>query len=166
MLVPWVPCPDKSPYHPPHPKACWKFAGFQVLENGQVACKCNKEAKRILSQYTLIHFLQERYREGFQAYLNEGLRPAEYEYRPHRLKRPLESFSRTRDPLKMVVFYDNNSCNYFPLAVCLLLRDKQGAFALVDDFGKVMTGTIFMFTVVVPMERRIQVEGGHMTSWD
>ena len=67
LLVPWVPCPDKSPYHPPRPKACWKFAGFEVLENGQVACKCNKEAKRILSQYALIHFLQERYREGFQA---------------------------------------------------------------------------------------------------
>ena len=55
---------------------------------------------------------------------------------------------------------------FFPMAVCLLSKDKQGAFVLVDDFGKVMTDTIFMFTVVVPMERRIQVMDGHMSSWD
>jgi hypothetical protein len=151
LLVPRVPCPDGSCYFPPHPTSCWKFAGFRVSKDGRVACEVTKEATRTLWQYTMIHFLQQRHRSGFIAYLNKALRPPHYEYRPYRLKTRGEQ--RIRDPLKMIVFYVNKRA--FPMAVCLLLRDKQGAFALVDDFGKVMAQTMFMFLVNGPIERSI-----------
>jgi hypothetical protein len=152
ILVPRVSCPDGTIYYPPHPKSCWKFAGFKVSKDGKVACEATTNAKRTLWQYTMIHFLQDRYKSGFITYLSTALRPAQYEYRPYLLKTRGEQ--RIRDPLKMIVFYDNGR-RAFPMAVCLLLRERQGAFALVDDFGKVIPQTMFMFLVNGPIERAI-----------
>jgi hypothetical protein len=61
--------------------------------------------------------------------------------------------SRICDPIKMVVFYDADKQKAVEMmVVCLiLLRNKQGAFASVDDFGRVILDTTTWFLVKHPM---------------
>jgi hypothetical protein len=64
--------------------------------------------------------------------------------------------SRICDPIKMVVFYDANKQKVVEMmVVCLLLCNKQGAFALVDDFGRVILDTTNRFLVKHPVFRPI-----------
>jgi hypothetical protein len=50
------------------------------------------------------------------------------------------------DPQKLIVFYDNDKQYAIkPMAVCLLVNQYQGAFALVDDFGQIMKEETMQF---------------------
>jgi hypothetical protein len=47
-----------------------------------------------------------------------------------------------------VVFYDNDTQKAIePMAVCFLVRNLMGVFALVDDFGRVIPEESIVFEV-------------------
>jgi hypothetical protein len=108
--------------------------------------------QRVAIFYTVMKFLLEKYHGGMVDYFSEMLATHQCEFVPQTYK----VGSRMCDPIKMIVFYDNDKQNQVEMmAVCLLLRKKQGVFALVDDFGRVMEGTTTRFLVQRPVFRSI-----------
>ena len=89
-------------------------------------------------------FLQEHYAKGLETYFLEILVNLRHEFIPQERK----VGARNRDAMKLVVFYDNNvQTDIEPMAICMLLRNNNGLFALTDDFGKVIEGEYFWFKV-------------------
>lgn len=153
-VIPSILIPDGSTYYPPVPNSSWSNTEFEV-----------NKAKRVMfpnasvaSKYTIIQFLQTRFGRGFHTYLTGLLREDVFEFRPR-----IPSDRPLFDLLRLVVFYDNNDrvngatsggpCAV-PMAVCMLLPEGQGVFALVDDFGSVIKATTHRFLVSQRMTRR------------
>jgi hypothetical protein len=149
MFVPSIPMADGTIYYPPIPGMSWRKANFEVTKNGRVTFPKWDVARN----YTIIQFLLEKYHDGLDAYFSEILGQLEVEYMSQRTR----AGSRLCDPIKMVVFFDNDHQSRIqPMAVLLLLRRKQGAFALVDDFGRVIQDTTYRFRVTSPVVRPIK----------
>ena len=49
----------------------------------------------------------------------------------------------------MIVLYNNDQRVMELMAICLELRNNQGVFALVDDFGRVLRDTCIRFVLVL-----------------
>jgi hypothetical protein len=77
-----------------------------------------------------------------EQYLSRLLLSRSWKYKPHRPK----ITARRCDPVKMIVLYDNDRRIVEPMAVCLQLLHGQAAFALVDDFGRVLQDTTHRFS--------------------
>jgi hypothetical protein len=115
---------------------------YVVMCDGEVAFREDKAV--IARRYTVLKFLFLCYREGMRKYLSKLLNSRPWTYVPHRPK----IAARRCDPLKMVVLYDNDKREIDPMAVCLLLKNKQAAFALLDDFGRVLEDTTQRFVCI------------------
>ena len=139
FILPFIRQPDGEIYYPPVPERCWSNHEFKLLSDGRVAFKRGRE--EIVRRYTVMKFLFEYHRKGMEEYLRELLGSREWKYSPHRSK----VAARRCDPLKMIVLYDNDRRIVEPMAVCLQLMHGQGAFALVDDFGRILQDTTHMF---------------------
>jgi hypothetical protein len=147
-VVPSIRNVSGSIYYPPVPGRTWMKSNFVVTEEGRVSFP----NARVAENYTVINFLMDEYRKGMEAYFSEILATHQYEFVPYTYK----VGSRICDPIKMIVFYDSDKQNQVEMmAVCLLLRNKQGVFALVDDFGRVMEDTTTRFLVQGPVFRSI-----------
>jgi hypothetical protein len=140
MCVPSIVTGNGSVYYPPMPGKSWKKSNFKVTEEGKVSFPSEKVA----TSYTILQFLMDTYPKGMEEYFSKTIASANCEYIPEKYK----VGSRMCDPIKMVVFYDSDDQQKLePMAVCLLLRNNQGAFALVDDFGRIIQDTTFRFLV-------------------
>jgi hypothetical protein len=139
MFIPSIRMADGSIYYPPVPPSCWSQSKFQITSDGEL---CFPEP-RVARGYTIITFLLDRHKDGMERWFNEVLLQEGIQYSPHRLK----ISTRRRDPKKMVVFYDNDKREIEPLAVCMQINMVQGAFALVDDFGRILQDTTHYFKI-------------------
>jgi hypothetical protein len=79
-----------------------------------------------------------------QKYLSKLLNSRPWTYTPHRPK----IAARRCDPQKMVVMYNNDKREIEPMAVCVLLKNQQAAFVLLDDFGRVLEDTTERFICI------------------
>jgi hypothetical protein len=148
MVVPSITDATGSIYYPPVPGRSWKKSKLLVSEEGRVSFP----NARVAQGYTVMNFLMDRYRKGMEDYFSEILAAHKWEFVPQTYK----VGSRMCDPIKMIVFYDSDKQSQVEMmAVCLLLRKKQGVFALVDDFGRVMEDTTTRFVVQHPVFRSI-----------
>jgi hypothetical protein len=131
---------NKNVYYPPIPSSTWKESKFEVTDAGRVSFP----NPRVARMYTILKFLQENYFLGLQKYFSELLKSNGFAF----VSQYYKPGSRNRDPLKMIVFYDNDTQRAIePMAVCLLLRNNVGVFALVDDFGAAIQDESFFFNI-------------------
>jgi hypothetical protein len=131
---------ENDTYYPKEPCKAWENSGFVISNEGVV---CFPE-KRVARSYTIMKFLEERYTLGLQAYFSNLMTCTNCEYTPQHY----QIGTRRRIPQKMIVFYDNDCQNCIEaMAVCLLFRNRLGAFSLVDDFGRVIKEDPFLFEV-------------------
>jgi hypothetical protein len=136
----WVPCiklDNGMRYYPPIPSGSWTRAEYRELGNGQVGFR----RKEVAIRYAVIRFLMDRFEEALKPFLLRLLRGECLDFEPQRLI----ITPRLRDPKKMIVLYNNDQRVMEPMAICLELKKRQGVFALVDDFGRVLRDTCIRF---------------------
>ena len=127
-----------SCYYPPTPRSFWDKSGFNVWMDGKVYFPKADTARR----YTLLMFLLTQFRVGLETYLKGVLNMNRFKYVPQRLK----ILPWRRDPQKLVIFHDNDTHGVEPMmAVCMQVNMREGAFALVDDFGKIIQESTHRF---------------------
>ena len=136
----WVPSirlMDRSRYHPPLPTGSWAGSNYIVSGDGRVGFR-NKE---LATRYASIRFLIDNFDDGLKPFVIGLLKKPEMEFKPQRL----HVSTRRRDPLKMIILYDNDHRLIEPMAICLELKKRQGLFALVDDFGRILRDSSIRF---------------------
>ena len=129
-----------SCYHPPIPPTHWINSQYSILPDGRVSFPNADIARR----YTVITFLMEEFKDIMENYFKRSLCKRKIEYQPQRLK----VGPRRRDPEKLVIFFDNDrrrSCKESMIAVCIQVNKTEGAFALVDDFGRIIQKSTHRF---------------------
>jgi hypothetical protein len=135
----FIPLDKERHYHPPPPGKTWNSSGFR-LEDGLVWFP-NAEVAR---GYTIISFLLNEQSAAMEEWFVGLLSYTVTDFVPHRLT----ISSRRRDPLNMVVLYDNDEHQTMvPMAVCLKICEGEGVFVLTDDFGRILRDSAYRFEI-------------------
>lgn len=138
----WIPSIKKKEgvvYHPPVPTRSWGESAYEKVDAGYPGFY----VKDVAVRYTVIMLVMKNFDDALKPFLCNLLKKCTCNFEPQRLF----VAPRRRDPMKMIVLYDNDKRKIEPTAVCLQISPNEGLFALVDDFGKIMRDTCLSFIV-------------------
>jgi hypothetical protein len=135
----FIPLDRDRHYNPPPPGKSWNSSGFR-LEDGIVWFPKAEVARG----YTIISFLLNEQSAAMEEWFVRLLSQKGTDFVPHRLT----ISARRRDPVKMVVLYDNDEHQTMvPMAVCLKICEGEGVFVLTDDFGRILRDSAYRFEI-------------------
>ena len=141
-IIPFIRNKDGKTYYPPMPNKDWKNTSYRSMQDGTV---CFPNSKAALP-YTILNFLQDEYKEGFDKYLSNLLKWNQCKYKPVVVTKG----KRVRDPEEMVVLYsheERNNNNRNPVAMVLKINSRVGVFVPVDKFGKAYKASNYQFSM-------------------
>ena len=137
LWIPSITLHDGTVYSPPIPAGTWSTVShLKFLDN-----RVGFFSKDVAVRYTIIRLLIACFDEALKPFLLRVLEEEKKDFAPQRLF----VAPRRRDPMKMVVLYDNHMRTMEPTAVCLKVSPTQGLFVLVDDFGRIKRDTAIPF---------------------
>jgi hypothetical protein len=131
---------SEDEYDPPAPAPCWEKSGY--FEEGGRIWFPNAEIAR---KYAIISYLTGPKSHVLEKWCSKLINKKGNDFVPHRLK----IHARRRDPQKLIVLYDSKGHSPMePMGVCMKITSDEGAFALVDDFGRILQDTTHRFRII------------------